>query len=242
MPPVGVRCLSFRLPRRGYSAEECDDALACDPEKGRFAVADGAAESAQSGLWARLLVEAFASGEGLPAWPGWVAGVQARWASLASPEPEAPVPWYLEGRHRQGAFATFLGVALDGPSWLAVAVGDSCLFHVRNGRLEAAFPLERSSQFDNAPWLIGSRTDPDKVPLERGAVLGGEARPGDRLWLMTDALARWFLQEREAGGRPWVELEGLADAPEGAFAAWVEGQREVRKLRNDDTTLVGVLL
>src|SRR5262245_1264051 len=241
MPPPGaVRCLSFRLPRRGHAAEECDDALACAAERGRFAVADGAAESAQSGLWARLLVETFAHGESLPAWPGWIAAAQARWAEEASPGPDAPVPWYLEDRHRQGAFATFLGLALDETSWLAVAVGDSCLFHVREGRLSAAFPLERSSQFDNTPWLVGSRTDPQGVPLERGAVQGGEARPGDRLWLMTDALARWFLLEFEAGNRPWEGLERLGDA--GTFAAWVEGQREARRLRNDDTTLVGVLL
>jgi hypothetical protein len=240
MSAGAVRTLSFRVPRRGHSAEECDDAFACAVERGRFAVADGAAESAQSGLWARLLVEAFVGAVALPAWPGWIAGVQARWAELARPTPEAPVPWYLEDRQRLGAFATFLGLALDGPSWLAVAVGDSCLFHVRDGRLLAAFPLERSAQFDNAPWLIGSRTDPDKVPLERGALLGGEALAGDRLWLMTDALACWFLAEHEAGGRPWEELEALAD--EAAFAARVEAWRESRRLRNDDTTLVGVLL
>ena len=238
--PGAVRCLSYRLPRRGHAADECDDACACAVERGRFAVADGAAESAQSGLWARLLVEAFVGAEALPAWPGWIAGVQARWAELAGPPPEAPVPWYLEDRQRQGAFATFLGLAIDGPGWLALAVGDSCLFHVRDGRLLAAFPLERAEQFDNAPWLVGSRTDPDKVPLERGAVLGGEAWPGDRLWLMTDALARWFLAEHEAGARPWGELEALAD--EKAFAARVEAWRDSRRLRNDDTTLVGVLL
>jgi hypothetical protein len=33
---------AFCLPRRGHTAEECQDACAGDPERGRFAVADGA--------------------------------------------------------------------------------------------------------------------------------------------------------------------------------------------------------
>ena len=46
---IGYR--DFHLPRLGYALEECQDASAADPRHGRFAIADGAAESPYSALW-----------------------------------------------------------------------------------------------------------------------------------------------------------------------------------------------
>jgi hypothetical protein len=70
----------------------------------------------------------------------------------------------------------------------------------------------------------------------------GGCRPGDRFWLMTDALARWFLERTERGERPWRQLERLVNEPATTFKAWVARLRSSRELRDDDTTLVGVLL
>jgi hypothetical protein len=241
---VAARCRLLRVPKRDHSAEECEDAAAVDPGRGRFALADGAAESAQGGLWARLLCEAFVRQDDLQyPWPGWIVPLQRQWADAVSlPAGAEPLPWFLEGRYRDGAFATFLGVTLDGPRWRALAVGDTCLFQVRAGKLEHAFPLTQSAQFSNNPWLIGSRAAPDGIPKRHAVQEGGDWAPGDRLFLMTDALARWFLTAVEAGGKPWMSLEHLLELPDPdlAFAAWVERLRGERHLRNDDTTLVAV--
>jgi hypothetical protein len=40
--------------------------------------------------------------------------------------------------------------------WHSAALGDTCLFHVRGGQLEVAFPLTQSSDFDTSPSLLGS--------------------------------------------------------------------------------------
>jgi hypothetical protein len=241
-PGLALRCRSFRLPRRGHRLEECEDACAAAAERGRFAVADGAGESAYSGLWARLLAEEFVrGGEAQAAWPGWIAPLQKRWADAVRLPPGAePLPWYLEERYNQGAFATFLGAVVDEGGWQALAVGDSCLFHVRLGEMQKAFPLTHSSQFGNSPWLVGSRTSTDEVPLRQGLQAAGDWQPGDRLWLMTDALARWFLHAAEAGEQPWRMLEELLGQTDDRFAEWVHQLRASRQLRNDDTTLVGV--
>jgi hypothetical protein len=238
----GIRCRSFRVPRRESRVEECEDACAVAPERGRFAVADGAAESAYSGLWARLLVEEFVRGDqDLPTWPDWIAPLQKRWIDAVRLPPGAdPLPWYLEERYDQGAFATFLGVSLNAAGWQALAVGDSCLFHVRQGQLLTSFPLTHSSQFSNSPWLVGSRTSPEEVPRRRGVWVSGDWQPGDRLLLMTDALSRWFLASMEAGERPWRMLEELLDGADEQFAEQVEHWRAEKTLRNDDTTLVAV--
>src|SRR5256885_10366862 len=104
-PGLAIGFREFRLPRRGHRAEECEDACAGAPERGRFAVADGATESFQGGLWARLLVEDFVrSGELHPDWRSWLPPLQAHWADRASQKgPDEAgagngLPWYLESR------------------------------------------------------------------------------------------------------------------------------------------------
>ena len=156
------------------------------------------------------------------------------------------MPWYLEPGLAQGAFATFLGLVIADRNWFALAVGDSCLFQVRQGQLIRVFPLMRAADFSNAPWLVGSRTSPIEVPHKNGLQQMGDCWPGDRLWLMTDALAQWFLIQAESGGKPWLALEPLVHAAsedaivQEAFAAWIEGLRAARQLRNDDVTLLAV--
>lgn len=243
-PVLDARFKSRSVPKRGHDLGECQDACAIALERGRVAISDGAAESDHAGLWACMLVDEFVSAdEEALAWPGWIARVQARFAeAVRLPTDAEPLPWYLEDRYNQGAFATFLGLTFDGPTWRAVAVGDSCLFHERDDELLAVFPLERAAQFDNSPWLVGSRTSPEEVPRSKGVHLLGECRPGDRFWFMTDALAHWFFVEREAGRRPWRELAKVLRRSDAAFARWVERRRSRRQLRNDDTTLVAVWL
>jgi hypothetical protein len=233
---------AFRLPKRGHTAQEYEDACAAADRRGRFAVADGASESAFAGQWARLLANGFVQAADPPGdWAGWLPSQRQRWqAEVGGGE----LPWYAEEKVRQGAFATFLGLVVEGAGWRAVAVGDSCLFHVRAGRLTKAFPVEHSGDFGNSPWLIGSHHSPGEALAKGVVVCEGRWRAGDRLWLMTDALAQWFLQQHEAGNRPWETLDAVltAAAPDEAFAAWAEGLRQTQALRNDDVTWVAVSL
>lgn len=235
-------CRPFRVPKRDRNLDECEDAAAIDIPRARFAIADGATESAHSGLWANLLVDAFAHGEQQPPWPNWITPLQDQWSDAVKRPADEVLPWFLEGRERDGAYSTFLGVCLDANRWQALAVGDSCLFHVRGGQLLASFPLSHSAQFDSTPWLIGSRDSADEIPLRQARHYSGEWLPGDRLYLMTDALARWFLLAHEAGGKPWLVVDPLLKQDDEAFADWVERLRDQRTLKNDDTTLVAVCL
>jgi hypothetical protein len=243
-----IRFQAFWLPKRGNAVEEYEDAHHGAPERGRFAIADGASESSFAAQWARLLVEAFVEGAAPQPgpWSNWLPAIQQQWqAEVGGRE----LPWYAETKVQQGAFATFLGVAVKSHAgimrtrrrWLAVAVGDSCLFQVRAGKLRRAFPIERARDFSNAPWLVGSRGG--STALEEKTVRGhGDWAAGDRLWLMTDALAQWFLEVVEAGHRPWEALEPLLSGPqpEARFAEWIEALRQTRALRNDDVTLEAV--
>jgi hypothetical protein len=252
---LALLCRQFRLPRRGCGLEECQDASACCPERGRFAIADGASESSFAALWAQLLVEDFVRSPGLPRdWTEGLVPLQQRWASAVGPGADGPLPWYLEQGLQRGAFSTFLGLVLqpggqagclhhdDAWAWGALAVGDSCLFQVRGGALRRAFPVGRAADFGSTPWLVGSRTSPHEVPQKQALLCQDEMQPGDRLWLMTDALAQWFLGQIEAGGKPWEALEPLLHDPvaDQTFVAQIDDWRVSRLLRNDDVALIGV--
>jgi hypothetical protein len=243
----------FRLPRQDYRLEECQDASAGDAERGRFAIADGAAESPYAALWAHLLVEEFVrQNERTPRWASWLPSLQERWAAASGLAPNGErsdgVPWYLEPGLIQGAFATFLSLVIEEGSWHALAVGDSCLFQVRQDELVRAFPIARAADFSNAPWLVGSRTSPGEVPHKNGMQQQGDWLPRDRFWMMTDALAQWFLIQVETGNKPWLALDPLLstagdeDTAQQAFAVWIEELRAARQLRNDDVTLLAISL
>lgn len=245
----------FRLAKRGCDPEEYEDACLGDLKAGRFAVADGATESVFASSWAARLVREFVENADCDPeeWVTWVPGIQQRWAAeFVGRE----LPWHAEAKMQQGAFATFLGLALMNTRrppypWQAVAVGDSCLFHTRGDELVRAFPIENSQEFGTSPWLVGSRTSQQQIRQDRVAWGEGVCQADDRLWLMTDALAQWFLSEHEAGRRPWQETERFSQPPpreterEGLqqdFADWIEQLRDAKRLRNDDVTLLVVTM
>jgi len=235
---------AFWLPKRGNQAEEYEDAFAGNGETGRFAVADGASETSFAALWARLLATGFVRVRPDPnPGAGWLGALQERWAAAVDPK---PLPWYAEIKRTEGAFATLLGLIVkktgekaSGP-WRAQAVGDTCLFQIRQDQLVKAFPLTRSADFGNCPDLVGSRPGPKNLPKKTR----GKWRARDKFYLMTDALAQWFLAQQEANQKPWQVIgKVLAEAQPGiTFPAWVEDLRDHGSLRNDDVTLLTIAL
>lgn len=222
---------SFVAPKDGYAAEECEDAWACNNPTGRFAVADGASESIYAGEWARHLCDAYVADPAADGIGPWLDIAQKRWRALVH---GLPAPWHVAEKLDDGAFATFLGLWIEpGGHWHAVAAGDTCLFLSRGDELESAFPVRTAAAFGTRPELIGSR----QRGRVRTVMTHGELAAGDRFWLMTDALAAWFLAEHEAGGAPWREL-GARTVDD--FAGWVAGRRADGRLKNDDVTLVAI--
>jgi hypothetical protein len=236
------------LPKRGHQIEEYEDAFAGDAAAGRFAVADGASETSFAGLWARLLVAGFVQGEsGADPGTSWLEPVQWRWAAEVDNQ---RLPWYGEAKRQQGAFATLLGLVLKksrgltGGPWRAKAVGDTCLFQISNNHLVKPFPLTCPGDFGNRPGLLGSRQGPESPAFPRPRKARGQWRTGDRFYLMTDALAQWFLTQQAANHQPWRVLDRLLveTQPETAFRTWIEELRNHGGLRNDDVTLLTLTL
>lgn len=236
------------LPKTGASRREYEDAWACPTACAqpspplRCAMADGASESSYARLWAQILVRSFAQGEWDPQRDdrSQLDRLRRRWLRIVS---RRPLPWYAAEKVRLGAYATFIGVELSAPHgaivpWRAAALGDSCLFQLHGDEIVTAFPIASRGDFPARPFALCSR------PGEEQSVLAicGEAHAGDSFLMMTDALGRWFLAQREAGGRPWRTLLRLSELGAPAFARWVRARRASGAMGNDDVTFAWLAL
>ena len=224
------------VPKAGSIAQENEDATAADSKRVRFALADGATEGWQSGGWAQHLAKSYIAKPPGPAnFQEWLASVRKNWTPRASTN-EA---WYAEVKAEQGSFATLLGLEFrlgsDPPGlvWKAVAVGDSCLFVVRRGKLELAFPVDSAAAFGNQPPLVASgreRTCPEPEWL------AGWSEPGDLFLLATDAVAKFLLES----GMNRIAVTAEKAIASGTATPLVELLEELRARLNDDASIIAI--
>jgi hypothetical protein len=253
---TGVRLFAqaFWLPKAGSTEDEFEDAfwpmrLPSDGEEERsdfrIAIADGASETSFSALWAKLLVRSYAKGRLIPErFEPALKGLQQRWYTIVT---RRPLPWYAEEKVKLGAAAALLGLHLreraakrHGGRWEATALGDCCLMQVRAGRVIKRFPIERASQFSNSPFLLSSNPSACEGWPERMRHATGRWLAEDCFYLMTDALAAWFLREKEDGHTPWEPLRALETGGTPVFLDWIAQLRSAKRIRNDDVTLVRI--
>ncbi|MFJ2716750.1 hypothetical protein [Streptomyces sp. NPDC087437] len=229
-------------------------------------VCDGATESVLAKDWARLLSRAVAEHAmelpdllaGGAAFEEFASSAVAQWEPWLVQYTEArsaegrPLKWYEHTKLAEGAYATLLTVRVDPDSdshpatsepewrWRAAALGDSCLFHLRDNRLVQAFPVGAVEEFGTTPDLFGSRNHDVALLARRTRFTEGRCQPGDRLLLMTDALAAWLLSasDQEDAVNQLLEFAGPDDLD--GFKDWLNGLRDCRQLRNDDVALVRI--
>ncbi|MEQ8841610.1 MAG: hypothetical protein RIB98_11560 [Acidimicrobiales bacterium] len=242
MTSVRLDLASFGQAKDGYRSHEWEDSAAHSFRSGRFAVADGATTAFRARAWSHILTAGWLSDpfaiDDDDEWVEWLARRAAIWdADLDGREDDAP--FYVVAAANRGSFATLLGVELgvdDGElCWRALAVGDACLFHVREGALLQSFPVTDAAEFGSHPALVhsGTTTGPGAVRgVERAR---GSLIEGDRVLLATDALAEWALLAGSTDPGVW---ERLGTIDEEGFGRLIAELRAGDALRNDDVTLL----
>lgn len=257
-----IQMVVFSEPKAGHAPGEWEDS-ACGgvvsdaapgqiPQRARFVVVDGATEAYDSLRWVDQLVTSFASQADAAAAPGlepaamraWFAWMQDRWARESPPAFDN----IIEERKftEVGSFATLLGCELSGldgpePSWKAVALGDTVLFHVRHGHLLATFPPLGPNDFGTRP--DGVSTLPSRLDRMSDRLLfgGGPLAAGDFLFAATDAMAHWIIRAVARGEEKVLTvLAGLAHPS--LFARLIDDHRKAtnsdERMKNDDVTLL----
>ncbi len=251
--PMYITCEGFTSPKDGSSEAQNDDAFM--PRKRtdgevplfRCAIADGATESLFAGRWARLIAWAFKSGRLTPEKrrEETLCRLQQCWTRFLHAQ---DLPWYAASKAAKGSFATLMGLELraqgqsraNSPEWSATALGDSCLFLIREGELRMAFPIAKAVDFNNQPHLLASSVARN-TPFEEWLITrGGELCSKDTFYLMTDALSFWFLREHAEGRRPWNFLRSMGTSDVQSFSDWVSSLRDADDRLNDDATMIRI--
>jgi hypothetical protein len=274
-----VRTRAFHVPKHGNAEAEYEDAFFPENEvhrevtEFRCAAADGATESAFSGLWAQLLVRGFGRRRlrvqqlqfvGLSIHESKRASETPQEAPLAAHAATAPGaapavdaddddPGETDAHWLDPAPAVLLPAQCSSEEaaapetattghWRALAIGDTCLFHVRGEELVQVGPLQKSDEFDSRPVLLASRGPQQLAGSDTHVrMLGGTWQGRDTFYLVTDALAKWILEQHENGVSPWQVLQELGtDDEEVPFERLVADLRSSKALHNDDTTLLRV--
>ena len=245
---LSLKISAHALHKAGTETRLYEDAFAFDEAAGRAAVADGASDAFEAGVWARLLVATYVHAPPTispRAFLEWLQGPARAWSAMVN---WAALPWYAEEKARTvGGLATLLGFSLDEGAngdakttcWRAVAVGDTCLLHVRKHEVLMRFPIENAEAFDTTPALLSTRLQHDKSVLEDGALrhYDGTCQAGDLFLLSTDAMAEWLygLAELDDLKLSWESVSTLIEED---FEGLIEELRTQSIIRNDDVTLL----
>jgi hypothetical protein len=152
--------------------------------------------------------------------------------------------WYSEEKARTGSFAALVGVELDfktdSPSWKAIALGDSCLLHCRNGSLLKSLPLSRPESFNSAPVLVASDPSMHETSMTSVVIDSGNCNHGDVLLLLSDAMACWFLERLERCDLDPNEL--LTTKKDHELKQFFDDERLAGRMRNDDLAVLRIEL
>lgn len=242
-----LKSRAFRRAKDPERPQEYEDAYAVDPVRGIAVVADGVSSAIFSARWARILAEATVADPPDPdaqeAFALWLAQRRRSWSAEIDTRGLA---WFQRAKLPLGAFSTLLWVrvtAIDDPPpgqfgahrLQSRAIGDSCLFHVRNGELVRLFPIGRACEFEVDPLVLGS-VDLRRDELMQFGKLDEVCYPDDLLVLCTDAVAEWALRQIEAGRSPAWEDYWSCSATE--WHEEIDSLRRQRHMRYDDATLV----
>lgn len=224
-----------------------EDAFDVSPQAGRAAIADGVSSAIFSRRWAQLLTSTSVAAP--PNWDDpqsiqdWLTEQRRAWAKSINVH---ALPWNQRAKLEQsgGAYAAFLWMELlptesaESLTLRALATGDCCLFHVRNGDLLTRFPLTCEADFERDPVTLCSsnRNRNQQVPL---VPFTTTCLPGDWVVLSSDALAKWLYRMSDAGEA--IDWTGLWRQDAYAWTQRVSTLRELsaaERIRVDDTTLV----
>ena len=245
---LSLKISAHALHKAGTETCLYEDAFAFDEAAGRAAVADGASDAFEAGVWARLLVATYVHAPptiSTRAFLEWLQGPARAWSATLN---WAALPWYAEEKARTvGGLATLLGFSLDEvsngdsktTSWRAIAVGDTCLLHVRKHEVLMRFPIENAEAFSTTPALLSTRLQHDKSMLEDGGLhhYGGTCQAGDLFLLSTDAMAEWLYSLAELDDLK-LSWESVSTLIEEDFEGLIEELRTQSIIRNDDVTLL----
>lgn len=222
---------------------DCADNYAVNKSSHRFSVSDGVSKSFFPKVWSEILVTQFVERTDLKE-NELIRVCQEEWQKRIDEIVSLPdTKWFTKSQYnrKDPALATFVGLQFfeKEKKWSSSALGDSFLFFVPMGYKDYQKELVKLSskvepiEFDNFPDYLTSIGDSHKGrPKEKS----GNLKNGT-FYLMTDALAEWFIKEGENAIGKITVWKSQAD-----FERFITQAVEENQLTNDDCAILCIEL
>ncbi len=238
---------AYWLSKDSAYPDEYQDAFRLDSQRGIAAIADGVSSAIFSGPWARILTEATVLDPPQPddttTFQAWLSRQRAIWSGQID---QSRLTWRERPKMVDGAMSTLLWIELtplsddesrtpDGYRLHGHAIGDCCLFHIRDRQLLSSFPMTAAAEFGLNPAVLGSINRKCDHLIEF-QVMDGKCYPSDLLVLCSDAIALWAMNRYEAGES--VDWEEYWNMPDEVWREEIFAHRVANAMRFDDSTLV----
>ena len=222
---------------------DCADNYAVNKNSHRFSVSDGVSKSFFPKVWSEILVSQFVERTDLKE-SELIKVCQDEWQKRIDEIVRLPeTKWFTKSQYnrKDQALATFVGLQFleKEKKWSASALGDSFLFFVPKGYKDYQKDLVRLSSkvdpivFDNFPDYLTSIGESHKG---RAKEKGGNLRNGT-FYLMTDALAEWFIKEEENAIGKITVWKSQED-----FERFIAQAIDENQLTNDDCAILCIEL
>lgn len=250
---LNISVKAFSICKSGNTDKENEDALDFNLTNNDntfvAAVADGSTEGFLSKEWAKTLVKKFCTidynfnnindfhkefyNSCIHHWSKYfIQYINKRNSS------NNPIQWYEESGLSSGAYSSITGINVFSKTnknfAVIYSIGDSCIFNINEDKISNAFPIDSPESFNNRPLLLASNNDNNKNSVKYYKSQKIELNHGEKILLMTDALACWFLSNNN--NMPWKTLEQIDELEN--FKKFIFDLRQNKKIKNDDTTLI----
>jgi len=244
---MNINITGFIYHKAAEDFSDCCDRYAINKENNKFSIADGVSKSFFPGIWAELLVNKYVNtAEQIDLKESEIlSSLQKEWLEKVQEIVNKPEQKYFVKNHfnkGHSAAATFVGLSFlkeenGNYKWKSSALGDSFLFYIPDSieNIDEDFETKvtslsskKSFEFDNYPDFFESRNQNFKGEINYKE---GELKTGI-FYLMTDALAEWFIKEKETARQEIDSWKIQND-----FETRIEELRKTT-LQNDDSAIL----
>lgn len=204
-----------------------------------MAVCDGASESYNSRLWAKIISRKFAADPKFS--PDWLSGALHEYVAAHD---FPTMSWSQQLAYGRGSFCTLLGIDYDTVHHTVdvLAIGDSIAILIAEGSYVQAWPFDDPERFKEHPTLLATLTQHNSFVGESGfwtssgTTFHVNSYRNPRLLCMTDAIGEWALRHALARTDGIARL--LALTTEEQLCELVVEERAAKRMRVDDSTLI----
>ena len=233
-----INIKGFITSKKSELYSDCADNYAVNIEHNKFAISDGVSKSFFPKIWSDILVNKYVNQKDWKDNNEFIVESQKEWQSKIDEIVNQPeTKWFTKSQYnrKDPALATLVGLQFleSDQKWIAQALGDSFLFFIPKGSTEIEIKLSTKPEpivFDNFPDYLSSIGSSHKG--EKKSIKGEKIKEGT-FYLMTDALAEWFLLNTEQAKQT---LDNIKTQEQ--YLETIANERNANRLNDDDSAIL----